>query len=112
MANAGAKKTINKVNFKEKEVYLDKALRPVDKANCAFTIKFHYSETGDILKKITFTPTSSTSFKAFCIDEDIINRYSGLKRPDDNFMNILRKRSLENLVSLKKYVFECQKFIN
>lgn len=111
MTNAGAK-PINEVTFKVKELYLDKALKPSEKANCAFIIKFHYNETGTNLKKITFTPTSSTSFKAFCIDEDIINRYSVLKRPDDNFMNILRKRSLENLVSLKKYVFECQKFIN
>ena len=112
MANAGAKKTINEVTLKEKEVYLDKALKPVDKAKCAFIIKFCYSEAGNNLKKITFTPTNSTSFKAFCINEDIINRYSGLQRPDDNLMNILRKRSLESLVSLKKYVFECQIFIN
>ena len=111
MTIAGTK-TINNATFKVKEVYLDKALKPADEANYAFIITFYFDAADTTLKKITFTPTSSNRLKAFTMEEDIIKRYSGLKRPDENFMNILRKRSIENLVSLKKYVFECQKFIN
>lgn len=115
MSNAGVK-AIDE-NLMKKEVFLDRNLRPVISANSAdniSTICFFYKVDGNDKKllKISFE-SSDKKLPNFNIEEDIINRFLNFRRPDDKAMEILRKNSLEtkSLVTLKKFAFECTKYL-
>ena len=96
----------------EKKVFLDKKLRPIAKDNnpdAIYTINFIYEN--EKLVEVSFN-SDNGKLPSFFIEEKIIDRYLGLKRADDASMEILRKKSLEktNLITLKKFAFECIKY--
>lgn len=114
MSNAGTK--IETENFNKVEVFLNKDLKPMippDTSSAPFIICYLYRENNKELVKIVFT-SKSKNYPNFEISSEFIKRFLNFNRPDETTIEILRKKSLNpnNIISLKKYAFECKKYIN
>ena len=112
MNNAGA--IIKDGNITKKAVFLDKKLMPVDEGNipeAISVIQFFY-ENHINLVRISFK-SDDANLPDFNIEKKIIDRYLTLRRADGKAMEVLRKGALEtkSLVTLKKFAFECIKYI-
>jgi len=110
----GKAKTENKKNSKVKEVLLDKSLNPVtDESDCAFIVSFFYKGKEESPSSISFNSTENEK-ESFRLDKKIIERYSGFRRPDERTMEIMRQNALKpnGILALKKYSYECIKFLD
>ena len=114
MTNAGSE--IESENFSKVEVFLNKDLKPLSSneiSSATFNISYLYNKENKELVKIIFT-SNSKNYPNFEISSNFIKRFLSFCRPDENIIEILRTKSLNphNIISLKKYAFECKKYIN
>lgn len=111
MSNAGLKS-----NSRIKEVVLNKDLFPIklegnDKKLLSVTFMYDGSNEKNLVR--IFFESNDDRFKSFVINKDLITRFLSFKRADEKAMEILRKKSIDdrNIISLKKYAFECLQYI-